>query len=50
MESEIWRLVTERVGTLEPFGSERDMQAFLMNNPAIIGCWDPKAKILYLLW
>lgn len=44
MESEIWRVITEKVGKLEAFKSEREMQVFLMNNPAIIGCWDPESK------
>jgi len=44
MESEIWRVVTEKIGKLEGFKSEREMQAFLMNNPAIVGCWDPDSK------
>ncbi|OQY08825.1 MAG: hypothetical protein B6I30_10730 [Desulfobacteraceae bacterium 4572_187] len=43
MESQIWRVRTERIGTLESFRSEYDMESFLMNNPAIIGCWDPDA-------
>ena len=41
MKSEIWRVVTEKIGSIEAFRSERDMQSFLMNNPAIVGCWDP---------
>jgi hypothetical protein len=44
MKSEIWRVVTQRIGSIEAFGSEREMQAFLMNNPAIVGCWDPDSK------
>ncbi|MDP2646542.1 MAG: hypothetical protein Q8P24_16505 [Desulfobacterales bacterium] len=32
----IWRVKTERMGSLEPFKSEYDMEAFLMNNPSII--------------
>lgn len=45
MESQIWRVQTERIGSLEPFRSERDMEAFLMNNPAIVGCWNPDSDI-----
>jgi len=45
MESEIWRIQTERIGTLESFRSERDMESFLMSNPAVLGCWDPRSKI-----
>jgi len=41
MDSEIWRVRTEKIGSLEPFKSERDMESFLMNNPAVVGCWDP---------
>jgi hypothetical protein len=44
MKSEIWRVFTERIGSIEGFKSERDMQAFLMNNPAIVGCWDPDSR------
>jgi len=44
MESEIWQLVTAKIGKLVSFGSERDMQAFLMNNPSIIVCSDPESK------
>jgi len=47
MESEIWRVRTERIGTLESFRSEYDMESFLMNNPAIIGCWDPDAGLTF---
>ena len=39
--SEIWRVRTKMVGAIEPFHSERDMESFLMNNPAVVGCWDP---------
>ena len=39
--SEIWRVRTEKMGVIEPFHSERDMESFLMNNPAVVGCWDP---------
>jgi len=45
MEAEIWRVRTERMGTLESFKSEYDMESFLMNNPAIIGCWNPDAGL-----
>jgi len=45
MDSEIWRVRTEKVGSLEPFKSERDMESFLMNNPAIVGCWNPESDI-----
>lgn len=45
MDSEIWRVRTEKIGSLEPFKSERDMESFLMNNPAIVGCWDPESDI-----
>ena len=45
MESEIWRIQTERIGTLESFRSERDLESFLMSNPAVLGCWDPRSKI-----
>jgi len=41
MGSEIWRVQSEKIGTLEAFKSERDMESFLINNPAIVGCWDP---------
>jgi hypothetical protein len=43
MSSEIWRVHTEKVGSLEAFKSERDMESFLLNNSAILGCWDPEA-------
>ncbi|HEB35860.1 hypothetical protein LCGC14_0616570 [marine sediment metagenome] len=45
MESQIWRVQTEKIGSLEAFSSERDMESFLMNNPAIVGCWDPDSDI-----
>jgi hypothetical protein len=45
MESEIWRVRTEKIGSLEPFKSESDMESFLMNNPAIVGCWDPESEV-----
>ena len=45
MDSEIWRVRTEKIGSLEPFKSERHMEVFLMNNPAIVGCWDPESDI-----
>ena len=41
MGSEIWRVQSEKIGSLEAFKSERDMESFLINNPAIVGCWDP---------
>lgn len=44
MVSEIWRVKSEKIGPLEAFKSERDMESFLMNNPAIIGCWDPEVN------
>jgi hypothetical protein len=47
MESEIWRVQTKKIGSLEPFRSEYDMEAFLMNNQAIIGCWDPEGRIAF---
>jgi len=45
MESEIWKVQTERIGTLKAFRSERDLESFLMSNPAVLGCWDPRSKI-----
>lgn len=45
MESQIWKVQTEKIGSLEAFSYERDMESFLMNNPAIVGCWDPDTKI-----
>ncbi|MEA1964420.1 MAG: hypothetical protein U9O41_04735 [Candidatus Aerophobetes bacterium] len=45
MESQIWRVQTEKIGSLEPFKSERDMESFLMNNPAIVGCWNPESNV-----
>jgi len=36
--SEIWRVLSEKIGHIEGFSSERDMESFLMNNPAVIGC------------
>ena len=45
MESEIWKVHTEKIGSLESFKSERDMESLLMNNPAIVGCWDPGSEI-----
>ncbi|MEN6560580.1 MAG: hypothetical protein ABFD52_07390 [Acidobacteriota bacterium] len=44
MKSEIWRVQSEKIGSLEAFRSERDMESFLINNPAIVGCWDPDAS------
>jgi len=41
MESLIWRVQTEKIGSLKAFSSERDMESFLMSNPAILGFWDP---------
>jgi len=41
MESLIWRVKTEKIGFLQAFSSEREMEAFLMSNPAILGFWDP---------
>jgi len=41
MGSVIWRVQSEKIGSLEAFRSERDMESFLINNPAIVGCWDP---------
>jgi hypothetical protein len=38
MASSIWKVATTRVGTIQPFSSEYDMEAFIMNNPKIIGC------------
>jgi len=35
--SQIWKVHTERIGALEAFKSEYDMEAFLMNNPLILG-------------
>lgn len=35
--SQIWKVHTERIGSLEAFKSEYDMEAFLMNNPLILG-------------
>lgn len=45
MESQIWKVQTEKIGSLEPFKSEKDMESFLMNNPAIVGCWNPEADV-----
>jgi len=45
MESQIWKVHTEKIGSLESFKSERDMESFLMNNPAIVGCWDPESEL-----
>lgn len=45
MESQIWRVRTEKIGSLEPFKSERDMESFLMINPAIVGCWNPSSDL-----
>ncbi len=35
--SEIWRMVSERVGSIQSFHSERDMESFLLNHPAVLG-------------
>jgi len=40
--SEIWKITSVKIGSLEPFKSERDMQSFLMNNPSVIGCVLPE--------
>lgn len=45
MDSQIWRVRTEKIGSLEPFKSERDMESFLMINPAIVGCWNPSSNL-----
>lgn len=45
MASEIWKVTSENVGTLEPFETEYQMEAFLMNHPAIIGCWNPDSGV-----
>ncbi len=37
-KSEIWRVLSEKIGHIEGFASERDMEFFLMNNPSVIGC------------
>ena len=47
MESEIWRVRSERIGTLESFRSEYDMESFLMNNPANIGCWNTDTDLAF---
>lgn len=51
MESRIWKVTTEEIGKLEPFKSEYDMEAFLMNHPGIMGCWDSDSETApRLLW
>jgi len=42
--SEIWRVLSEKIGHIEGFSSERDMESFLMNNPAVIGCYADDAQ------
>jgi len=37
-KGEIWKIESHRVGRLEAFRSEYQMEAFLMNNPGLIGC------------
>lgn len=50
MKSHIWKVTTQMIGELEEFKTEYDMEAFLMNNPQILGCWDPDiGGIPYLL-
>ena len=44
MKSQIWRIQTEKIGSLEAFSSEKEMEAFLMSNPAILGFWEPELK------
>ena len=40
MESHIWYVKSEKIASLETFRTEADMESFLMNNPAVIGCFD----------
>lgn len=40
--SVIWRMVTQQVGSIQEFHSERDMESYLMNNPSLIVQWDPE--------
>jgi len=40
MESSIWSVKSEKIASLETFRTEADMESFLMNNPAVIGCFD----------
>ncbi len=42
--SEIWRVLSEKIGHIEGFSSERDMESFLMNNPSVIGCYADDAQ------
>jgi len=42
--SEIWRVLSEKIGHIEGFASERQMESFLMNNPAVIGCYADDAQ------
>jgi hypothetical protein len=34
----IWKIETNEIASLEAFASEYQMEAFLMNNPALLGC------------
>ena len=43
-KSEIWRVSSEKIGHIEGFSSERDMESFLMVNPAVIGCYAADAQ------
>jgi hypothetical protein len=36
--SKIWKVETNEIGSIEPFASEYQIEAFLMNNPALLGC------------
>jgi len=36
INSQIWCLKSEKLGSLQSFNSERDMESFLMNNPTIL--------------
>jgi hypothetical protein len=38
MASSIWKVTSTKVGTIQPFSSEYDMEAFILNNPIIVGC------------
>jgi hypothetical protein len=40
MESHIWSVKSEEIASLKTFRTEADMESFLMNNPAVIGCFD----------
>jgi hypothetical protein len=44
ISSHIWRVSTEKLGSLQAFRSERDMESFLMNNPSIIVGWDSESS------